>query len=66
MQYNQLPVFKASYDLLLEIFRSSRNMQREYRYTLGEELKKEMMQLLMCVYRANLSRGKEAHLLQAR
>lgn len=66
MHYNQLPVFKAAYDLLLEVFKSSQTMKREYRYSLGEELKKEMMQLMMCVYRANLTRDKEPHILKAR
>ncbi len=66
MQYTQLPVYKACYDLLLEVFQSSQTMRREYRYTLGEELKKEMMRLMMCVYRANLTRDKEPHILKAR
>lgn len=66
MQYNQLPVFKAAYDLLLDVFNSGQTMKREYRYTLGEELKKEMMKLMMCVYRANMSRNKEPHIMEAR
>lgn len=66
MLYTQLPVFKASYDLLLDVFKSSQTMKREYRYSLGEELKKEMMGLMMCIYCANLTRDKEAYLLRAR
>ena len=66
MQYNQLPVFKASYDLLIQVFKSSQNMKREYRYTLGEELKKEMMALMMCIYRANVHNEKIKHITEAR
>ncbi|MGL4332209.1 MAG: four helix bundle protein [Bacteroidales bacterium] len=66
MNYNQLPVFKAAYDLLLEFFNSTQHMKREYRYSLGEELKKEMMNLLIAVYRASLSEDKQGHILQAR
>lgn len=64
--YNQLPVFKAAYDMLLDVFLSSQTMKREYRYSLGEELKKEMMRLMMCVYRANNTRQKEKHIVEAR
>lgn len=53
MHYNQLPVFKAAYDLQFEIFISTQHVKREYRYTLCEELKKEVMALLLAVYRAN-------------
>ena len=52
--------------MLLDVFKSSQTMKREYRYTLGEELKREMTQLMMCVYRANLTRDKEPHILRAR
>lgn len=65
-QYNQLPVYKAAYDLLLEVFLTSQTMKRDYRYSLGEELKKEMMQMMICVYRANATRQKEKHIAQAR
>ena len=66
MNYNQLPVFKASYDLLLAIFKSSPYIKREYKYTLGEELKKEMMALMICVYRANVMKNNIVYLIEAR
>ena len=31
--YNELPVYKATYDLLVEMFRFTRNFSREYKYT---------------------------------
>ena len=39
--YNQLPVYKASYDLLLQLFQISKNMERDYKFTLGENIKNE-------------------------
>jgi len=36
--YDELPVFKASYDLLLNIFQFTANFKREYKYTMGEKL----------------------------
>ena len=39
--YDNLPVYKASYDLLLLLFRCSKNMDRDYRHTLGETIKQD-------------------------
>ena len=33
-----LPVYKACYDLLLEIFQFTKDFSREYKYTFGESL----------------------------
>ena len=41
-KYDELPVFKATYDLLLRIYMVSQHWSRDIRYTLGEELKKEV------------------------
>jgi len=64
--YDNLPVFKASYDLLLEVFGISQHFQRDYRYTLGEKLKNELMDLMICIYRANQSSDKVSLLNKAR
>lgn len=66
MKYDQLPVYKSAYDLLLEIFHASQTMKREYRYSLGEEVKKRMVEMMTCIWRANVSRNKEPHILLAR
>jgi hypothetical protein len=36
-----LPVYKACYDLLLEIFQFTKDFSREYKYTVGESLKNQ-------------------------
>lgn len=66
--YENLPVFKQTYDLLLEVYGLSKNLSRDYRYTLGEEIKKRVMAMMVCIYRANSSAGevKTAHLKNAR
>ena len=51
--YDNLPVFKDTYDLLLQFIRMSGNMQRDFRFTIGERLKTEMMNLCVCIYKAN-------------
>lgn len=64
--YENLPVFKASYDLLLEIYKISENLKRDYRYTLGENLKKEMMVMMVAIYKANTMNDKIPLLVSAR
>lgn len=57
--YENLPVYKQSYDLLLEVYGMSKNMSRDYRYTIGEELKKKVMDLMVHIYYANGSTGED-------
>lgn len=66
MIYDNLPVYKATYDLLLQVFRMNRNFQRDYRYTLGENVKNELIALLVCIYQANSTAQKSIHLQKAR
>ncbi len=53
-----LPVYKASYDLLLYTFQLIRNMRKDYKYTAGEKIKEETMELVMNIYRANKEKEK--------
>ena len=50
--YDNLPVFKQAYDLLLQILRFTSSVQRDFRYTVGETLKKDVIELCLCIYRA--------------
>ena len=61
--YNELPVYKSTYDLLLHIFQLTKEFSREYKYTVGESLKKETIELLTLIYRAN-ARYKKSDILQ--
>ena len=65
-QYNELPVYKSTYDLLIAIFKFSRGFSKEYKYTVGETLKKETIELLVLIYRANSRYDKQAVLQTAR
>jgi len=51
--YSDLPVYKSTYDLLLAIFRFTKDFGKEYKYTVGESLKKETVELLTLIWRAN-------------
>lgn len=49
-----LPVFKMVYDLLLRIFHDTKRLERDYRYTLGEDLKRNLLRVEICIYHGNV------------
>jgi hypothetical protein len=51
---------------MLEIFRFVKNFNKEYKYTVGESLKKETMDLLKLIFRANTKEDKYETLHSAR
>lgn len=54
--FSELPVFKLGYDLLLAIYERTKLFTREHKYTLGEKLKNETLELLINIYKANKSK----------
>ena len=64
--YDTLPVYKVSYDFLLDLFKFTKNFDREYKYTLGEDLKRETTEMIANIYRANSSQSKRPLLQAAR
>jgi hypothetical protein len=48
-----LPVFRVVYDLQLRLFQYCSKMSKDYRYTLGEDIKKKLLRMQVCIYHAN-------------
>ena len=65
-QYDHLPVFKKNYDLLLVVFQSVTNFEKEYKYTIGENLKKETLEIIVIIYQANSRVEKSGMIIQAK
>lgn len=63
-QYEHLPIYKQTYDILLRIMTATKDFPREYKYTLGQKLKDEVMELVVLIYRANSAKDKQAHVAQ--
>lgn len=55
--YSNLDVFKECYDLLHLLFTATPNIKREYRYTVAEGVKKDVIELCVIIYRANKADG---------
>jgi len=60
--YYELNVFKDVYHLILKIFEYSQDFPREYKYTLGQDMKRDAMQLVRSIYRANKAKSKTEYL----
>ena len=61
-RYNELPVFKDMYALSLLLFEYTQDFSREYKYTIGQDIKRDALQLMRCIYRANKANAKREHL----
>lgn len=57
-RYQHLPIFKAAYELNIEIHRRVNNFPRVYRYSMGERLKNSTLDFLDLMVRANSTRDK--------
>jgi hypothetical protein len=55
--YYDLPVFNV-YKLTLLIY----SLTKEYKYTLGQDLKKDVLVLMRSIYRANKAQNKKEYL----
>ncbi|HAT6977456.1 TPA: four helix bundle protein [Legionella pneumophila] len=44
--YTELPVYKDSYQLALKVFEVTRDFPREYKYTLGQDMKHDALHVV--------------------
>jgi len=64
--YDNLPVYKTSYDLLLLVFESVKEFKKEYKYTLWDAIKKEIIELISHIYKANSQFDKKMSITASR
>lgn len=62
----ELPVYKASYDLLLAMFNLAKSFRKEFKYTIGESVKNETVAAVTNIYRANCTTAKIEYIRAAR
>lgn len=58
--YTNLPIYKESYMLMLSVGKMMPNLPRDCRYTLGQDLRQKIMEIIVLIYRANRVRSKVA------
>lgn len=57
-KYHHLPIFKTTYDLLIELMHATKDFPREFKFSLGEKIQAHIVDLLVDIYRANSARDK--------
>lgn len=60
--YYDLPVFKDVYKLVLKIFDYIKDFSRDYKHTVGQDMKKDSIQLVRSLYRVNKTKEKGLYL----
>jgi len=50
---------RTPYKLILKIFEVTKDFPKEYKYTLGQDMKRDAPQLVRSIYRANKSAQKK-------
>jgi len=60
--YTELPLYRDTYALILKIFELSKDFSKEYKYTLGHDMKRDALRLVRSIYRANKYNNRVEHL----
>ena len=63
-QYKHLPIYKGTYDLLMRLMMATKDFPREHKYTLGQKLRDEVLDLILFIYRANGAEDRTAHITE--
>jgi len=64
--YNELPVYKKGYDLLMELYRLVTDLPKYYKYTLGSRLHDASFEVVNNIYKANAAKDKIPGIMQSR
>jgi hypothetical protein len=56
-QYQHLPIYKVTYDLLLQITRVTKEFPRDFKHSLAAKLRDETVDLVVYIYKANSLRA---------
>jgi hypothetical protein len=51
--YKELPIYRDTYVFLVEIYRFTSKMPQEYKYSLGQDLKRDTLNLFRSIHLAN-------------
>lgn len=56
--YTNLPIYKAAYGLMLSVSKIMPLLPRDSRYSLGQDCRRKIMDIIVLIYRANRMRHK--------
>jgi hypothetical protein len=56
-QYKHLPIYKTTYELLEKVTRKTKDFPRDFKYSLGDKIRNECIELVVFIYKANTLRN---------
>ena len=59
-QYQHLPIYKVTYELLQQVTRITKDFPRDYKHSLAIKLREEVVDLVVFIYKANSYRDERA------
>lgn len=62
--HTQLPIYKVAYDLLDVATSLVKNMQRDFKRSIGDKITTECIEITVLIFRANVAQEKAPHLLE--
>jgi hypothetical protein len=62
--HTTLPIYKVAYDLLDVATNLVKNMQRDFKRSVGEKITAECIEITVLIFRANVAQEKAPHLLE--
>ncbi len=60
--HSSLPIYKVAYDLLRTVTTTTRNMPRDYKQSIGGEIRAECVAITVLIFRANVADDKAPYL----
>lgn len=58
-QFRHLPIYKAAYDLLQAVTLATSGFPKAWKYSFGDRLRSEALELVVLIYHANSHTGKD-------
>jgi hypothetical protein len=63
-QYKHLPIYKTTYELLEMVTKKTKDFPRDFKYSLGDKIRNECIELVIFIYKANTIRQQRKEHLQ--
>ena len=63
-QYQHLPIYKTAYDLLVELMNITKDYPRDFKFSLGEKIQNQVIELLVLIYKANSAKDKKDFIIE--
>lgn len=58
-QYKHLPIYKTTYELLEAVTRKTKDFPKDFKYSLGDKIRSECIELVVSIYKANSTKQRQ-------